>query len=269
MNISIPALLMAGLFLTACATQQKATPASDDQSAFKKALASGWQEVFSDPMTGDWQKNWTLDGEVGTAVSSPDGLALTAGPEFMNDAHHMVLWTKEQFKGDIRIDYEFTRLDSSVAGVNILYIQATGSGSGPYSKDIAQWADLRRVPAMDLYFDHMNTYHISYSSYPEPEKPEEDYIRARRYMPEKNGLPGTDLPPDYFRNGLFKTGVPHRITVIKKDQELFMRVSNREKTSYFHWRNDKLPPIDEGRIGLRLMFTRASKIKNFQISVPK
>jgi hypothetical protein len=260
--------LATGLLLVGCITQTD-TPVSPDQKEFEQASAGHWKKVFSDSFTRDWHKQWTLDGEVATAVNTPDGIELTAGPEFLNDAHHMVLWTKEQFKGDIQIDYEFTRLDSSAGGVNILYIQATGSGSGPYKKDIAEWADLRRIPAMKLYFDHMNTYHISYSSNANPNDLSDDYIRARRYMPHKTGLEGSDLAPDYFRSGLFEIGVPHRITVIKKDQELFMRVSNKEKTSFFHWRNDKLPPIDEGRIGLRLMFTRASKIKNFNISVPK
>jgi len=260
-------VLATGLFLAGCTTQTD-TPASPDQAAFKQAAKGGWKEVFFDSFTEEWQKQWTLDGEVATAVNTPDGIGLTAGPERV-DAHHMVLWTKERFEGDVKIEYDFTRLDSESGGVNILYIQATGSGEGPYKKDIAEWAELRKAPAMKLYFDCMNTYHISYAAYPNPDDPEEDYVRARRYMPHKTGLKGTDLKPDYFRTGLFKPGVPHQFTVIKKDRDLYMRISNAEQTRYFHWHNDKLPPITEGRIGLRLMWTRASKIKNFRVSVPK
>jgi hypothetical protein len=261
-------VLATGLFLAGCTTQTD-TPASPDQAAFKQAAKGGWKEVFFDSFTEEWQKQWTLDGEVATAVNTPDGIELTAGPEFMNDAHHMVLWTKDIFEGDVKIEYEFTRLDSSPGGVNILYIQATGSGEGPYKTDIAEWADLRKVPAMKMYYDCMNTYHISYAAFPNPDDVTDDYIRARRYMPHQTGLKGSDLAPDYFKNGFFATSVPHQFTVIKKDHDIFMRISNAEQTRYFHWHNDKLPPITEGRIGLRLMFTRASKIKNFSISVPK
>jgi hypothetical protein len=259
-------LLATGLFLVGCTTQTGTAP---DQTAFVTADSADWREVFSDPFTGDWTKLWTLDGEVATAVNTPDGIELTAGPEFMNDAHHMVLWSKEEFEGDLKIEYEFTRLDSETRGVNILYIQATGSGEGPYKTDIAEWTDLRSVPSMKLYFDCMNTYHISYAAFPNEDDATDDYIRARRYMPHQTGLKGSDLAPDYFHNGFFATGVPHQFTVIKKDRDVFMRISNAEKTRYFHWHNDKLPPITEGRIGLRLMFTRSSRIKNFRVSVPQ
>ena len=255
--------LVAGLFLAGCTTQPPG-PASPDQMAFEEASKTEWEEVLFDSFTEDWQKQWMLDGEVATAVNTPDGIELTAGPERI-DAHHMVLWTKEQFEGDVKIEYEFIRMDSESAGVNILYVQATGSGKGEYQTDIAEWADLRREPAMKLYYDCMNTYHISYAV----NEPSDDYIRSRRYMPHKTGLKGCELKPDYFKTGLFQPGVPHRITVIKKDRDLFMRISNAEQTRYFHWHNDTLPPITEGRIGLRLMWTRASKIKNFHISTPK
>ena len=256
-------VLATSLALVGCATQRN-TPATPDQTAFENAAAVGWQEVFADPFTEDWRAQWTLDGEVATAVNTPEGIELTAGSERI-DAHHMVLWTKEQFEGDVKIEYEFTRMDSESAGVNILYVHATGSGEGPYKTDIAEWAELRRDPAMKLYYDCMNTYHISYAV----NEPTDDYIRARRYMPHTTGLKGCELKPDYFKTSLFQPGVPHKLTVIKQDRDLFMRISNAEQTRYFHWHNDKLPPITEGRIGLRLMWTRASKIKNFSVSVPK
>ena len=45
---------------------------------------------------------------------------------------------------------------------------------------------------MSMYFNHMNTYHISYAAYGNTDEPDKhDYIRARRYMPESgNGLKG-------------------------------------------------------------------------------
>jgi hypothetical protein len=73
-------------------------------------------------------------------------------------------------------------------------------------------SDLRKVPAMATYFNHMNLYHISYAAFP-PDGGQ--YIRARRYMPETGkGLDGTALEPDYYPKTLFRAGrgarlVPH------------------------------------------------------------
>ena len=79
----------------------------------------------------------------------------------------MVLWTEDEFQGDVKIEYEYTRLDNETNCVNILYIQASGSGEAPYHEDITQWYQLAacRVLAMRMYFDHMHTYHISYAAF--------------------------------------------------------------------------------------------------------
>lgn len=114
----------------------------------------------------------------------------------------------------------------------------------------------------------MNTFHISYAAFDiRNKKKDNDYIRARRYMPEKgNGLKGTDLKPDYFETELFKKDVPHKITIIKKGINLFMYIRNSEKEMLCHWKNDSLPPVNEGRIGLRHMWTRGARYKDFRIS---
>jgi hypothetical protein len=261
MNIPIQARVLAiSLLVTSCATASKA-PGNADQQAFDLASAADWQEVFHDPGTGDWRERWFLDGEVGTVKNTPKGMELTSGPEARNDAHHMVLWTKAAFTGDLRIDYEFTRLDSSKDGVNILYIQATGSGAGPYHADIATWSELRRIPAMKQYFNHMNTYHISYSV----GFPGNEYVRARRYLPEGKGLNGSEITPDYGRSDLFEPGVPHRLTLVKRGQTLFLRVQNPGGAHYFTWRNTQFPPITAGRVGLRQMFTKAGRYADFRI----
>jgi lysophospholipase L1-like esterase len=235
------------------------------QQAFKQASAGNWQDVFSDEGTGDWKENWFLDGEVGRVSTGTDGMSLTAGPQFKDDSHHMVLWTKDSFKGDLKIEYEYTRLDSETRCVNILYIQATGSGKEPYAADISKWNDLRKVPSMKTYYNHMNTYHISYSANPGTS---EQYIRGRRYMPNRTGLKGTNLKPDYYPKGLFASGVPHKITVIKKDRDIFMRIKNPEQVYYCRMSNTNLPIVTEGRIGLRHMFTRSARYKNIRISTP-
>lgn len=259
-------LLATSLLLTGCATQTEPPP--PDQAAFERAAQGHWKELFSDSCTGDWTEQWFLDGEVGKVTTDPDGMELTAGPEFMNDAHHMVLWTKEVFEGDLKIEYDYTRLDDETRCVNILYIQATGGGEEPYAEDISEWNELRRVPSMKMYFNHMNTYHISYAAFPNDENTTA-YIRGRRYMPNASGLKGSNLVPDYYPERLFEKGVPHKITVIKKGRALFMRVENPEQVLYCHMANPDLPPVSEGRIGLRHMFTRSARYRNFRISTPK
>jgi hypothetical protein len=238
----------------------------DEKKAFEKALKDNWQEAFVDSCTSDWTKQWFLDGKIASVSNDKNGMQLTAGPQFMNDAHHMVLWTKESFKGDVKIEFDFTRLDFETRCVNILYIQATGSGEEPYKKDIAEWNTLREVPAMRMYFDHMNAYHISFAAFPNQGDDREQYIRARRYMPNKTGLKGSDLKPDYYPEGLFDPGVLHKILVIKKELNIYMKITNTEQTYYCHFTNPDLPVIEEGRIGLRLMFTRSSRFANFKIS---
>ncbi|RMG70963.1 MAG: DUF1961 family protein [Bacteroidetes bacterium] len=224
-----------------------------------------WETVFFDSFTSDWQNQWTLDGELATLTHSAQGLDYYAGTKWKDDAHHAVLWTKQSFAGDLRIDYTYTRLDTSRRGVNILYVQATGSGAEGYEADISQWADKRVVPTMSKYFRHMNSLHISYAAH--GGSIEKDYIRARRYLPEREkGLAGTAIPEDYFDTGLFDTGVPHEITVIKKGDDFFMYIRNPSQTYLCHWKLGDFPPITEGRIGLRHMYTRGARYQNFRIS---
>ncbi len=156
---------------------------NEDRKMFEQADSGPWRETFSDGCTGDWKAKWFLDGEIASVTTSEKGMQLTAGPQFKNDAHHSVLWTKDSFDGDLRIEYEYTQ-------------------------------------------------------------------------------------PDYLPKGLFKPGVPHTITVIKKARDLFMRIKNAEQVYYCHMTNPKLPVITEGRIGLRHMFTRSARYKNIRVSVP-
>ncbi len=236
-----------------------------EEQAFKAAQSLAWHAVLKDDGTRNWKRKWFLDGDKAKVVNGPEGMSLFAGPVPDEDASHAVLWTRRSFEGDVKIEYDYTRLDTSVRGVNILYLLATGSGEGPYKEDITKWNELRRVPTMGKYFCNMNTYHISYST----TDPDNDYVRARRYMPEGNTLRGTNLDPDYFDTGLFHTGVTSHITVIKHGDWLFMEVVHPEQRRLFAWKTDKLPDINKGRIGFRQMFTRNSRYKNIRISMLK
>lgn len=260
-RLTLRCLLALFTLATARAAESGISREPDQEAFAHAAAASRWQNVFEDAGTGDWRQHWFLDGEIGTVKNTPQGMELRSGPEVGNDAHHMVLWTQASFAGDVRIEYDFTRLDSSKDGVNIIYLQGTGSGQGPYHEDITRWSELRRIPSMRHYFDHLNTYHISYSvGYPGSE-----YTRARRYLPEAKGLEGTAILPDYGRTDLFQPGVLHRMTIIKRGQSLFMRVATDERAEYFAWHNTRLPPITSGRIGFRQMFTKAGRYANIRI----
>jgi hypothetical protein len=238
------------------------------EESFSKLQMLDWEETFFDPGTSDWSERWMLDGLKARVYNSPQGMEFYAGPVPAEDSSHSVLWARKSFSGNIKIEYEYTRLDAATKYVNILYIQATGSGKGDFSEDIFQWSEMRRIPAMRMYFNHMNTYHISYAAFGNTDELDKlDYIRARRYMPESGkGLKGTDLAPDYFDSGLFQPGVKHQITVIKHGNDLYMEINDPNKRMICHWKNTSLPPIENGRIGLRHMASRNARYKNFRVS---
>jgi hypothetical protein len=238
------------------------------EESFSKLQKLDWEETFFDPGTSDWSERWMLDGLKARVYNSPQGMEFYAGPVPAEDSSHSVLWARKSFRGNIKIEYEYTRLDAATKYVNILYIQATGSGKGDFSGEIFNWSEMRRIPAMRMYFNHMNTYHISYAAFGNTDELDKlDYIRARRYMPESGkGLKGTDLAPDYFDSGLFQPGVKHQITVIKHGNDLYMEIIGPDKKMLCHWKNTSLPPIEKGRIGLRHMASRNARYKNFRVS---
>ncbi len=261
--------LLVGMALCGCMHDPDMVESMDeDMRVFHELNQSGWQTVFSDSGTTNWQDGWMLDGKKAAVVNTPCGMELSAGPVQGDDSCHTVLWTKQVFEGDIRIDYEYTKLDDTIHNVNIIYVLAAGSGEGVFDTDISKWRALRKIPSMRLYFNHMNTYHISYAAYTQDnEDPQNDYIRARRYMPETGkGLAGTDMEPDYLRTGLFETGVPHHITIIRKGDDLFMYIRNDSQELLCHWKTDGFPPINEGRIGLRHMYTRSARYRDFRVA---
>lgn len=234
------------------------------RTEFDRLLRLDWSPVLEDSGTADWQRFWFLDGESATVRNTKAGMEFFAGPAFGNDADHAVLWTRDSFAGDIRIDYEFTRLDREHRCVNILYLQATGSGEGPYATDIGEWSHLRRIPAMREYFEHMHTYHLSYAAFTNDDSNDPGYIRARRYT--AGPLEGTEIAPDYDPAGLFEYAVPHRMTVVKSGDHIYFRIVNDARDLLCRWHNSAFPPIKEGRIGLRHMFTRGARYRDIRIA---
>jgi hypothetical protein len=239
-------------------------------------------------MTGNWQDNWFLDGEKATLSNSETGLCFAAGPYTYPDSenktqeqretmseHHAVLWTKQEFEGDLIISFECTRMDTSPYGVNILYIQAQGIGTEEFPKNIYKWREFRKVSGMGKYYTYMNALHISYNvgSYKTP-----SYIRARRYP--KNDPIGlkwgmTKLSPDYDDEGAkMMPGKTYIIEVEKQKESMVFRIFDKETLELLKectWDLTNVPDlmqpkfITEGRIGFRQMSTKQNIYRNFKV----
>ena len=225
--------------------------------------------LFEDTGTGSWQQKWMLDGQRSKIINSKQGMELIAGSEHGNDTCHTVLWTKQSFQGNICIEYDYTRTDTTTRCVNILYFHATGNGTADYPADISLWNDKRVVPHMSTYFNNMNAYHISYAAFAARKySGDNDYIRMRRYNPNKKGLKGTDVPGDHFKTGLFKPGKTYHIQVFRYDNQIEMHIQNKQNSSdqlVCKWDVSMFPPCNLGRIGLRHMYTRSARYKNFKV----
>lgn len=249
---------------------QPMNPTDDKQrSAFHEAMAADWQTAFEDTGTDPWQDGWFLDGKKATVENHDDGIHFSAGPDEGDNASHAVLWTRESFSGDIKLAFDYKRTDQINRWVNIIYLQATGTDEPPYHADIAEWSDLRDVPAMKTYFDHMNLLHISFSAYGRETSPvQQSYIRARRYPRAAFGgsFEKMELEPDFHDTGLFLPGKPYHVVVVKKSQDMWMHVTGDDQDRLYHWDLQQVPPVDHGRVGFRLMWTRAAVFSNIVVS---
>lgn len=239
-----------------------------NQDKWNKLTSLKLKTVLEDNFSQGWQKNWFLDGEKAELSVEKNSLIFKAGKIPASDADHSVIWTNQTFQGDLKIDFDFVRLDKATKFVNILYIKAEGKDEGAYSKDITTWKNLRKVPSMKMYYDNMNLYHISFAAFENENKnPANDYIRARRYIPGNNlGLTNTDFTPTYTNTGFFKPGVLHHISVLQVADEILMKVENNENSKIYQWNVSQFPLLKEGRIGFRLMGSRSSAFSNIKIS---
>lgn len=259
------------VLLMACGSTSHVTANESEEVSFDKLNgSSAWKLEMNDPCTGNWQSNWFMDGKLAKVEYGKNGMNFIAGPVNRNDAHHAVLWTKQSFKGDLKMEYNFTKTDTQIVNVMILYLQANGVGTGPYDKDISKWNELREVPTMSKYYYNMNALHISYAAYEMVnDDTSADYIRIRKYPAEVGKFDQTEVPPAYFKTGLFKTGITYHITIIKTNTKLFMQVKGDNMKKLFSWDLSGLDmqSVREGRIGLRHMFTRSSAYSDIKVSV--
>ena len=101
----------------------------------------GSEVLFEDPMTGNWQANWFLDGERATLEHRDGGLAFITDASNVDkrvdraafDAQHAVLWTRQEFEGDIRVSYTYTKLPGC-SWQKLIYVQAQASAKSPTSR---------------------------------------------------------------------------------------------------------------------------------------
>lgn len=227
-----------------------------------KVLASEtWKQVFWDDCTEDWQKQWFLDGDLAKVTNCSQAMTIDTAKGFA------VLWTQQEFEGDLRIEYEFKRDDDFFGqAVNIIYIQATGDGEEGYDEDITKWSDKRTTAKMSDYFLNMHTYHMSYAAYAKQGGRESEYIRMRRYLPLQNkAMKNTKMIGEYTQTDLFEDKQWVHVTIIKKAKEVFVEFKHPKKNLLCHFKNEDKPGIDKGRIGLRLMPNRLSRFKNFKV----
>lgn len=232
-----------------------------------------WNTVFIDTCTQNWHENWFIDGLRADVKNTDDGMILDAGAVAHDHACHAVLWTKQEFAGDLKIEFSFTRLDTMTRWVNILYIQAMGIGESPYNNDITQWNNLRTIPYMRTYFEKMKLLHVSYAAFDNSSDDPEDYIRARLY-PVRPGCDfetETMLDGELTHTGMFEPGIVYHCTAFKTGTELLFEVSLSDGSGAIRcgWELPKQGVPEKGRIGLRQMWTRCSMYKDFKVSITR
>jgi len=255
------------LVILAACDQQETTSAKDgDDPVLPLNTHSDWELAFSDPGEGDWKDNWFVEGKKATVKYNDESLVFTAGPVPVEQASHAVLWTHQSFAGDVRIEYDYTRLDSMTdsTAVNILYIQATGLGTDESPTDIILSTGQREVPWMKSYFLNMNALHVSYST-TGPKRA--NYVAARRYpaKDQQNFMKGTMIQPIYEDIHLFEPGETYHITATKEGNRLTFKAELDGETHMFEWDTSAFPPVTEGRIGFRHMWARSSRYQNIRV----
>jgi len=234
--------------------------------------------LFEDTMTGDWRENWFLDGKKGTLTQDENGLHIQAdtepdmwqrrseSPEMRElfDSYHMVLWTKQEFEGEIGVSFEMTR--TSEGFTFLIYMLAQGVGWGEYAEDITEWNELRDIARMNLYFGGMNLTCVTFR----------DQIRLRRYpwMDEAGEQFTDNLIGEMLEYDQLPVGNTYNVDIELRTETLRIRleeVGNPENVlDRTFTRIDDLDPrrpapSTRGRIGLRHMIGTGVRYRNLQV----
>ncbi len=262
--MKIKFLVIAAMVILQCGAVAAESP---QKVSFEKLRGdSAWSLAFDDSCTGNWEDNWFLDGKIARVENSEDGMNFIAGPEYKNNAHHGVLWTKQSFAGDVMLEFEYTRSEAELRNVNIFYIQASGIGEGVYDKDISKWSHLREVPHFSTYCRYMEPIHISFAGYPMVNTdPKRDYLRVRKYPEQGVTFHEMEVEPTYYNTNLFLPYITYKVIIIKTDDELYMSVVGGGRDACYRWNLSDKRKVEEGRMGMRHMNTRSAYYKNFKV----
>ena len=221
--------------------------------------------ALEDDGTGDWRDHWVLDGERAVIRNTPRGMVFSAGPVAQDHASHAVLWTRKSFSGAMKVEFDFTRLDTINRYVNILYFHAQGIG-GEYGQDIHAWADRREIPYMKTYFEKMNLLHISYAAFGNPNDDDVNYLRVRRYpVTAERSFNEIEVEPTVDDTGCFQPGVLHRMCFVKTADKLALRIRSEAGALHHIWDTASVAPPQSGPLGIRHMFAKCSRYYNLRI----
>ena len=230
------------------------------------ANATPWVLLYSSENESCWEENWFLEGPKASVVTQPNGFIFSAGPDIENPESHAVLWSKSIYSGDIKVEYEYTRLDSmnAATSVNILYLLASGRGTDESPPDIRSTTTARQIPWMRSYFLEMNLLHISYAA-TGPQR--SNYVSARRYPANSVSSFNSDtlVTPVYDNVNMFSLGVAHQITATKIGDTLQFEAHHAEGSELFNWDLSSYDPVLSGRVGFRHMWGRSSQYRNIKI----
>ncbi len=230
--------------------------------------------LFEDSMTEHWKKNWFLDGKNATLEHRDSGLAFITNASKVDkrvdraafDARHAVLWTRQEFEGDIRISYTCTKLPGC-GWQKLIYVQAQGIGEEPYGEDIYAWRDHREVAVMSQYFKYMDLIALSLRN----------KVRCKRYPwmdMEGNRLEG-EFKPRAENKGMPKGHELH-VLVEKRKKSILLRIKDVETGEYVidhTWnladekviKNREPKFVEKGRIGIRLMGGHKILMRDFKV----
>jgi hypothetical protein len=260
------AVYITGLILTLSITRNSVSAETQQQP--KEAI------LFQDKLKQDWRKNWFLDGENATLEHRDGGLAfITTASKLTKhedraafDAEHAVLWTRQEFEGDIRIRYTFTKLPGC-SWQKLIYVQAQGIGKGPYAEDIHAWRESRKVAVMSDYFQYMNLVSLSLR----------DQIRCKRY-PTTN-MEGEAHECEFKPRAEIKEmaiGREFDVIVEKRKESIMLRITDAETGVHavdHTWdltdekviKNMDKSYVEKGRIGIRLMGGHKILMRDFTV----
>ena len=236
------------------------------KEAFESLRSSReWNLELSDAGTGDWSQLWVLDGLEASVSNDSEGMTFSGGPK-QADSSHGVLWSQQRFVGDMRVKFTMTRLDEINRFVNILYFQANGIGSADAPLDIHRWREDRKIPSMATYFEKMDLLHMSYAAFDNENDDPENYIRIRRYpVTADRSFDEIEVEPTIQDTGLYESGVPYEMEVIKTSSDLVLRVSGPEKELYQHWDISTVAPVSDGPFGFRHMHKKVTRYRDIEI----